>query len=86
MLKIYGSMLCKDCVACCDDLNSSNVAYTFCDFAEELIYLKEFLALRDKESIFEEVKAIGSIGIPCIIDEEGKVSLDWSQYVGQGDA
>lgn len=86
MLKIYGSMLCKDCVDCRNDLDNSNVLYTFCDFAEDLSYLKEFLALRDKEPVFEEAKERGSIGIPCLVDENGNISLDWSKYVGQGNA
>ncbi len=34
MLKIYGSMLCKDCVACRKDLDNAGVAYEFLDFAE----------------------------------------------------
>ena len=86
MLKIYGSMLCPDCVQCRDDLDKAGVAYEYLDFADSLKNLKEFLAIRDTETIFDEIKTRGGIGIPCIVDEQGRVSLDWSTYVGQDKA
>ena len=86
MLKIYGSMLCPDCVQCRADLDRAQVAYEYLDFSDDLKNLKEFLALRDSEPIFSEVKEQGRIGIPCIVDEQGRVHLDWSIYVGQAEA
>ena len=81
MLKIYGSMLCPDCVKCREDLDQAGVAYEYLDFSEHLLHLKEFLALRERESVFEEIKAAGKIGIPCIIAEDGKATLDWSEFL-----
>ena len=86
MLKIYGSMLCPDCVQCRADLDAAGVEYEYFDFADQLKHLKEFLALRDSDPIFDKPKANGRIGIPCIVDEQGRVLLDWSSYVGQGEA
>lgn len=86
MLKIYGSMLCPDCVECRADLDKAGVPYEYLDFSENLINLKEFLALRDREPIFTAVKEQGSIGIPCIVDEQGTVHLDWLCYVSQAEA
>lgn len=86
MLRIYGSMLCKDCVQCRADLDCAGVSYEFLDFADNLPALKEFLAIRDGNALFDEVKRNGSIGIPCIVDENGRVTLDWSEYVGQAEA
>ena len=74
---IYGSMLCPDCVECCKDLDAAGKAYTFCDFSDDLAHLKAFLKIRDRESVFEEVKQEGKIGIPCLVDESGAVSLTW---------
>ena len=74
---IYGSMLCPDCVECCNDLNAAGIAYTFCDFADELKYLKEFLKIREEQPIFDEVKREGKIGIPCLVYEDGTVCLHW---------
>ena len=86
MLKIYGSMLCPDCVQCREDLDQAGVAYEYLDFSENLKNLKEFLAIRDREPIFDAVKECGSIGIPCIVDQQGSVHLDWDAYVGQDKA
>lgn len=83
MLKIYGSMQCPDCVACRKDLDAAGVAYEYLDFADDLRNLKAFLAIRDKEAVFAPVKEKGSIGIPCILREDGSVTLDWTEYVGQ---
>ena len=85
MLKIYGSMLCPDCVRCRQDLDAAGVAYEYLDFADSLKNLKEFLRLRDGEPIFAAAKEGGFIGIPCIVDGE-EVLLDWSRYVSQDEA
>lgn len=77
MLKIYGSKLCPDCVQCCADLDAAGVAYEYIDFGESLRGLKEFLTIRDSDPQFEEVRAMGKIGIPCIVAEDGAVSLSW---------
>lgn len=81
MLKIYGSMLCKDCVQCRADLDAAGVQYEYLDFADSLPALKEFLAIRDRESLFEEVKSRGAVGIPCIVREDGSITLDWKEYM-----
>ena len=86
MLKIYGSMLCPDCVQCREDLDKAGVAYEYLDFSENLKNLKEFLAIRDSEPIFDSVREQGSIGIPCIVDQQGSVHLNWQSYVGQDQA
>lgn len=81
MLKIYGCDLCPDCVNCKADLDKAGVAYEYCSIAGNLRYLKEFLALRDTAPAFAEVKAAGKIGIPCIVDKEGNLSLTWAEYL-----
>ena len=86
MLKIYGSMQCPDCVECRKDLDKSNVKYEFLDFADSLLNLKEFLTIRDQNPIFDEIKREGKIGIPCIVEDNSSVLLDWSGYVSQADA
>ena len=80
MLKIYGSMRCPDCVACREDLDRAGVAYEYLDFSDSLLNLKEVLMLRQLPE-FDQVKENGSIGIPCILREDGSVTLDWSEYV-----
>lgn len=77
MIKIYGSRLCRDCVQCREDLDKAGVSYEYLDFSDNLLHLKEFLAIRDANPLFQEVRENGAIGIPCIILEDGSVTLDW---------
>ena len=74
---VYGSMLCPDCVRIREDFERDGIFYEYIDIGENLLYLKEFLALRDVEPIFVPVEEAGTIGIPCILNEDGSVSLEW---------
>ena len=80
MLKIYGSMLCPDCVQCRQDLDRAGVAYEYMDFSENLKNLKEFLILRDLP-LFDEIRREGKIGIPCIVKEDGTATLSWEEFM-----
>ena len=84
MLKIYGSLLCPDCVRCKAELELAGVSFEYLDFSDSLLHLKEFLALRDDSAVFQSVKQEGKIGIPCILREDGTVVFDWEEYVDQG--
>ena len=81
MLKIYGSILCKDCVQCRQELDAAGVSYAYFDFSEDLKNLKEFLRIRDTEPLFAEAKQEGYIGIPCILREDGSLTLDWQEFL-----
>lgn len=80
MIKIYGTMLCPDCVACRKDLDVAGTAYEYLDFSEDLKNLKEFLKIRDGNPMFDDLRAEGKIGIPCILREDGSITLDWEEY------
>ena len=81
MIKIYGSMLCPDCVKCREDLDRAGIAYEYLDFADSLLHLKEFLKIRETSPLFEDVKKNGSIGIPCLMKEDGSITLDWAEFM-----
>ena len=81
MLKIYGSMLCPDCVKCCEELKDKNVPFEFCDFGDSLLNLKEFLKIRDGSDLFDDARASGKIGIPCLIREDGSFTLEWEEFL-----
>ena len=81
MLKIYGSMLCKDCVECVKDLKKADIEFEFLDFADSLLHLKEFLKIRDGSDQFDAAREHGSIGIPAIIREDGSITLDWEEFL-----
>ena len=80
MLKVYGSMLCPDCVNCREALDKAAVEYEYLDFADSLKNLKEFLLLREGLA-FDEVRREGKIGIPCILREDGSITLDWEEFM-----
>ena len=77
MYQIYGTMLCKDCVACVEAMAAAGVPFEFCEFQDDLAHLKAFLRLRDQSPLFDEVRAEGGIGIPCVVREDGSFTLDW---------
>ena len=81
MLKIYGKMLCPDCVQCLEELDVAGVEYQFCDIGNDLRSLKEFLKLRDSDPLYDPVREIGSIGIPTILLPDGSVTLAWDQFL-----
>jgi len=81
MLKIYGSPLCPDCVKCKQELEEAGVEFLYLDIGEKLLYLKQFLKLRDGNELFEPVRQRGQIGIPCILREDGSVTFEWDEYL-----
>ena len=86
MYQIYGTMLCKDCVACLEAMDREKIDYSFLDITADLAHLKAFLAIRDGNALFDEVRRRESIGIPCVVEENGTVSLCWEDYVSQANA
>ena len=77
MVIIYGSKLCPDCVACLSDQKAQGVEFEYRDFLDSVLFLKEFLSIRDSDPLFADVKASGKIGIPCLVYPDGTVSLQW---------
>ena len=80
MLKVYGSGMCPDCIECKYNLDRNNVEYENIDITQSLKGLKEFLRLRDNNEIFDDAKENGYIGIPTLITDDGKMTLDWKSY------
>ena len=42
--------------------------------------------MRDNDSVFDEIKAVGGIGIPFFINEDGRKTLDINEalsWIGQ---
>ncbi len=81
MLKIYGSKVCSDCVACKARLDAGGAEYDFVDITESMKNLKEFLRLRDSEIVFEDARQNGYVGIPALIPDNGVITLNWKQYL-----
>jgi glutaredoxin-related protein len=81
MIKVFGSMKCPYCVVLKENLDRNSVPYQFVDILESLGNLGAFLAIRDSESVFDHLKEIKDIGVPALVDEQGKVWVDWEQWL-----
>lgn len=74
MTKVYVMATCPDCYQVKEQLKDQP-QYEIIDIGIHVRYLKEFLRLRDVHPAFEPIKAQGSIGIPCFVQEDGNVSF-----------
>lgn len=75
MKKLYGSLLCEDCVEAIEFLDKKQIKYKFIDICSSMSNLKEFLYFRDHRNEYEEIKKEGYIGIPLIVDTDNKIYL-----------
>ena len=83
-ITMYGTPSCSDCVAAKAKLEEdSRVELVYRNVLENTTLIKEFLAYRDSEALFEEVVKEGRIGIPFFILEDGTKTFDISELIGK---
>lgn len=75
MIKVYVMDSCPDCNKLYDKIQN-NPNYEVKNIGSHISILKEFIRLRDTNSIFDEARENGYLGIPCFILENGQISLD----------
>lgn len=75
MPKMYGSMLCPDCIEAKEYFENIDYKYEFINILENMANLKEFLYLRDTRKEFDEVKSFKYVGIPAILTDDNKIIL-----------
>ena len=80
MTKVYIMSTCPDCHLVKAKL-SGNPDFQLIDIGEHVRNLKEFLRLRDSSPAFSTIKASGSIGIPCFLTEEGRISFEPEEFL-----
>jgi glutaredoxin-related protein len=81
-ITMYGTEICSDCVKAKKSLTALNdIELEYKNITGDTATLKEFLAYRDSDSIFQEVKSSGRIGIPFFILENGEKTFDLGQYI-----
>ena len=83
MTKVYVTATCPDCSEVKARL-SGNPDFEIIDICSHVRNLKEFIRLRDSSPAFDSVKAAGSIGIPCFVEEDGRISFDTEEFVPEG--
>ena len=74
MIKIYGMSTCPDCTYV-EEQVKGNDQYEIIDIGAHVKNLKEFLRLRDKSPVFDAMKRVGAVGIPCFLLEDGTVTF-----------
>lgn len=74
-IKVYGTTQCPDTRECLAQFEEKNIPVEFLDI-EKLENLKEFLRIRDREPIYDEVKANGGVGIP-LLEIDGSYTFDF---------
>ena len=80
-MKLYGSVLCPDCVDAFEILKEKDIAYDYVDINESMKTLKEFLKLRDNRDEFKEVRENSNVGIPCFLFDDGSITFDVDKIV-----
>ncbi len=73
---VYGTMICPDTVDALELFKKNSIEVDYRDFGDKISYLKEFLAIRDSSTLFDGARQSKSIGVPCMIFEDGSITLD----------
>ena len=74
MIKIYGMPTCPHCAFVDEQVKGDN-RFKVIDIGSDVHKMSEFMHLRDTRREFDHSKAIGDIGIPCFLLEDGTVTL-----------
>lgn len=72
---VFGSKFWPDCDPAKEYLSENNIKYAYLDVSEGMLNLKKFLKYRDNFSEFDKIKEKGSIGLPCIVVNDGEEIL-----------
>lgn len=85
-MKVYGADICMDCRNYKAIQKARGFEAEYIDITADTEKLKEFLKIRDQESVFEEVRAHSGIGIPLFVNEDGRMTFDINEafsWIGQ---
>ena len=80
-LTVYGTTHCPDTVEALRLYEEHRIAVDYRDICGGISTLKEFLKLRDTEPLFEEVRQSHKVGVPCVVKEDGSMTLDFEEPV-----
>ena len=80
-LTVYGTRNCPDTVAALAEYEKRGVTVDFRDIDADIATLQEFLTLRDTEDVFAPVRERHGVGVPCVIKEDGTLTLDWESVL-----
>ena len=73
MIKVYGMKACPYCEYVKPQLDER---FRYLDIGESVVYLKQFVDLRENNKAFDEAKNEDDLGIPCFVLEDGTITLN----------
>ncbi len=83
-ITMYGAEICPDCVEAKKQLSADQgIELDYRNIIESTKILKEFLAYRDHESVFKQIKEEGKIGIPFFVLEDGTKTFELEGYISK---
>lgn len=75
-MKVYGTDICIDCRNYKAIQKSRKFEAEYIDIIENTANMKEFLKMRDLDSVFESVRENHGIGVPLFVREDGEKTFD----------
>ncbi|MBR2739520.1 MAG: glutaredoxin-related protein [Oscillospiraceae bacterium] len=76
MIKIYGMPTCPYCDYIYEQIKGREDEFEYINIGENIRNLGTFIRLRDNEPVFDHLKAVGDVGVPAFVFEDGRVSVD----------
>ncbi|WP_338489574.1 glutaredoxin [Ruoffia tabacinasalis] len=76
---LYYSDVCPDTKSFLNELNRLEVRFKSVNITESISNLKEFLAVRDNEAVFNDKKETNQVGIPVLVTEDKEYLFDGEQ-------
>lgn len=74
MIKVYGLPTCPYCDYVEQQIEGDS-RFKYINIGAHVRNLSEFIHLRDTRKEFDHSKAIGDIGIPCFVLDDGTITL-----------
>ena len=76
MIKIYGMPTCPYCDYVHEQVIGREDEFEYINIGENIRNMSAFMRLRDTNSVFDEMKAIGDVGLPAFVLEDGTVTIE----------
>ena len=67
---------CPYCDYIYEQIKGREDEFEYINTGENIRNLGTFIRLRDNEPVFDHLKAVGDVGVPAFVFEDGRVSVD----------
>lgn len=85
-MKVYGTEICIDCRNYKAIQKKRGFEAEYVEITEDTGKLKEFLKIRDHDSLYAHLRENGGIGVPLFVNEDGRKTFDIDEafsWIGQ---